>query len=53
VAGETVGVAKTLTEKLQASRISALNRKTSINNRNDLRCFIAFSLSAVAHWYFQ
>jgi hypothetical protein len=42
VGGGMVGVAKTLTEKLQASSTSALNRKTSIN-RNHLPCFIAFS----------
>jgi hypothetical protein len=52
VAGETVGVDKTLTEKLQASSTSALNRKTSID-KDHLRCFIAFSLSAVANGNFQ
>ena len=52
VGGETVGVDKTLTEKLQASSTSALIRKTSIN-KDHLRCFIAFSLSAVANGNFQ
>jgi hypothetical protein len=52
VDGETVGVDKTLTEKLQASSTGALIRKTSIN-RDHFRCFIAFSLSAVANWNFQ
>jgi hypothetical protein len=52
VGGETVAVDKTLTEKLQASSTSALNRKTSIN-KDHLRCFIAFSLSTVANGNFQ
>ena len=46
VGGETVGVDNTLTEKLQASSASVSNRKTIIA-RNHLRCFIAFSLSAM------
>ena len=52
VGGETVGVDNTLTEKLQASSTSAANRKAIIA-RNHLRCFIAFSLSAVANGNFQ
>jgi hypothetical protein len=48
----TVGVDKILTEKLQASSTSVLNRNVIINGEH-LRCFITFSLSAITHWNFQ
>ena len=48
IGGEEVGVDKTSTEKVQASSNSALNTKTIIG-RYHLRCFIAFSLSALAN----
>ena len=48
VGGEEVGVDKTSTEKLHAFSNIALNTKTIIG-RYHLRCFIAFSLSAVAN----
>jgi hypothetical protein len=52
VGGCTATVGKAFTEKLHASSTNAPNRKISMD-KIPLRCFIARSLSAVAHWYFQ
>jgi hypothetical protein len=52
VGEKTAGVGKTFTEKLHAASSNALNRQISVK-RNHFRCFMTFSLSAVAGWYFQ
>jgi len=49
VSKEDGAVGKTLTEKLQALSNKVDNTKTMID-RNHLRCFIAFSLSAAGWW---
>jgi len=48
VGGEEVGVDKTSTVKVQAPGNSVVNTKPMISS-NHLRCFIVFSLSALAN----